>query len=93
MSPHVKGIIFIAVMAGIAVALAITLGLLFSGCSECRPSTVRCQGDVLEICAGNETWAESEDCGEIMDAENSPWTCCEETDAGEPECLPVEECQ
>lgn len=92
MSPHVKGVLCIAIMCGIVVALALVVVLLL-GCSECRPSTVRCQGDVLEICAGNETWAESEDCGEILDAENSPWTCCEETDAGEPECLPVEECQ
>lgn len=91
MSPQVQGVVCIAVMAGIAGAIAIVFIFLF-GCSECKPSVVRCQGDVLEICAGNETWAESQDCGEIMGAEGSTWKCCEAVDAGEPECLPAEEC-
>ena len=62
--------------------------ILSASCSDCRPASVRCADDVLEVCDGDGDWRTAEDCGEIEPGE---WTCCE-LDAGA-ECVPVEECE
>jgi len=72
---------------------AVFLLMYLTGCSECTPSEVRCQGDVLEICDGDEQWFESQDCSEILSEGGAAWMCCQSVDAGEPECLPSEDCQ
>ena len=63
-------------------------------CDDCKPSSFRCNGEVLEICTSDgRHWQQHTDCSAIWSPQSmEQWTCCETSDAGEDECLPAVEC-
>lgn len=55
------------------------------GCTE---ASMRCSGNVVEVCDGDQRWVASQDCDEVAALSGGDWVCDDQGDA-EPFCRPA----
>jgi hypothetical protein len=85
MSRTKDAIIALVSFAIVAIAAACFVALV--SCADCHPSSMRCVGDVLEVCDGDGQWETGQDCADVLPG---LWACCEGD--GGAECAPEVEC-